>query len=135
MATLTCEEARALLPELAEGSPRLAGPVEVHLASCAACATELSRYRGIVLELAAFQGAVLEPPEGFLGRVLSDLPEPSAGDRLRLVRRITWDPRLQQAALSLGGVVVGATAIGLLWWRAARRTVGASAAQAPHVTV
>lgn len=119
---MRCEEVRPLLPELAEGIPREAGAVEVHLATCAACSADLARYRSIVLELAALREVLAEPPEGFLGRVMAQIP-----DRhwRALMQRVATDERLHYAVFSLGGAVVGATAIGLLWWRT-RKALGPS---------
>lgn len=123
---MRCEEVRPLLPELAEGIPREAGAVEVHLATCASCSAELARYRTIILELSALREVLSEPSDGFLARVLDQIPESTWRT---LVQRVASDERVHYAALSLGGAVVGATAIGLLWWRA-RRALGAAPAAA-----
>jgi anti-sigma factor RsiW len=122
---VTCEEVRPLLPELAEGVPREAGEIQVHLATCRACSAELARYRSIVLELAALREVLAQPPDGLLARLLDQVPE---RQWRALVQRVASDERLHYAALSLGGAVVGATAIGLLWWRARRgfETAGSS---------
>ena len=77
---MRCEEVRPLLAELAEGVPREAGEAEVHLAACRRCSDELARYRAIILELSALREVLAEPSEGFLGRVLAQIP-----DRRRLV--------------------------------------------------
>src|SRR4029453_10401067 len=123
---MRCEEVRPLLPELAEGIPREAGAVEVPLATCASCSAELARYRTIILELSALREVLSEPSDSFLARVLAQIPEPTWR---ALVQRVASDDRLHYAALSLGGAVVGATAIGLLWWRA-RRALGSSSVTA-----
>jgi hypothetical protein len=123
---MRCEEVRAVLPELAEEGVRRAEPVARHLEECRDCAAELDRYRALLLELRALRDVVVEPAPGLLGRILAEVPEP---ERRSLLRRVAADERLFRAALSLGGAVVGATAIGLLWWRAYRRAA-ASAAQA-----
>jgi len=112
---MRCEEVRPLLPELAEGIPREAGQVEVHLATCAACSAEMARYRSIILELTALREVLAEPPDGFLGRLLGQIPESSW--RV-LVQRVASDERLHFAVFSLGGAVVGGAESGLLWWRA-----------------
>lgn len=123
---MKCEEVRPLLAELAEGELRVAGPVQRHLAACAACSNELRRYRAIVLELATLREDLLEPPAGFLEGVLALVP-PS---RWRVLsRRAATDPRLQVAAASMGGLLMGAAAIGLLRRRSARRTVDVSASR------
>ena len=117
---MRCEEVRPLLADLAEGGPRPVGPAQVHLSSCPRCSEELTRYRWALLELAAMREDVADPPEGFLEALLAGLPEVH---RRRLLARVAADARVQYAALSLGGAVVGATAIGLIWWRAARRAI------------
>jgi hypothetical protein len=116
---MKCDDVRSLLPELAEGVPRAVGPAEVHLASCASCARELASYRMVLLELASLRDETVEPAPELLGRLLEQVPEAA---RPGLLRRMASDDRVQYAAFSLGGAVVGATAIGLLWWRA-RRTL------------
>jgi hypothetical protein len=116
---MRCEDVRPLLPELAEGRLRESGPAEVHLAACAVCSSELARYRELMAMTAALRHETIEPPPGLLDLILTQAPE-----RRPLVRRVAGDERFQHAALSLGGVVVGATAVGLLWWRLARRTLG-----------
>jgi anti-sigma factor RsiW len=118
---MTCEEVRAKLPQLAEGGLRAAGAVEEHLAGCAACSAELRRYRALILELAALRDVLLEPPEGLLGRLLAEVPEER---RRPFLERVVADERLHRAAFSVGGVVVGASVIGLLWWRTNRRGSG-----------
>jgi anti-sigma factor RsiW len=117
---MKCEQVRPLMPELAEGIPREAGEVELHLATCVACSAELDRYRSIVLELGGLRDIVTEPAPDFLGRVLSAVPD---NPRRSMVRRVASDERIQHAAFSLGGALVGAAAIGLLWRRAARRSL------------
>ena len=117
---MKCEELRPLIPELAEGALRAVGPVEVHIGSCPRCSEDLRVYRSLLLELGFLRDDELEAPDGFLERLLAELPE---AQRRRLLARVAADERVQHAAFSVGGVVVGATAIGLLWWRAARRGV------------
>lgn len=126
---MRCEQVRPLLPELAEGTLREAGEVERHLASCEACSAELGRYRTVVLQLAALREVLSEPSPGFIERVLSEIPE---RNWRMLVHRAASDERLHYAAFSLGGAVVGATAIALLWRRAGRRTL--TAAEGPAAT-
>src|SRR6266542_2768123 len=120
---MTCEQVRPLLPELAEGGPRTAGPVEVHLASCPACSRELARYRSLILGLGGLRESDLEPPEALLARLLVELPAQLGLGRHGFVRRASSQERLQHGALFLGGAVVGVNVVGLLWWRAARRTM------------
>jgi len=61
---------------------------------------------------------VIEPAEGFLSRILAQIPDPA---RQGLIRRVAADERVYRAAFSVGGAAVGATAIAILWWRAAHR--------------
>jgi hypothetical protein len=117
---MKCEQVRPLLPELAEGNLREAGEAERHLASCARCSAELERYRTVILELAALRHVLSAPSSGFLERVLSEIPE---RNWRALVHRAASDERVHYAAFSLGGAVVGATAIALLWRRAGRRAL------------
>ncbi len=117
---MRCEEVRPLLPELAEGTPRPVGPVEVHLSACPACSAELQRYRRLILELAGMRGRLEDPGPELLERLLAQVPE---AEPRRILARVAADDRVQHAALSLGGAAVGATAVGLLWWRATRRAV------------
>ncbi|HEX2090421.1 MAG TPA: hypothetical protein VHI54_10935 [Actinomycetota bacterium] len=116
---MKCEQVRPHLPELAEGIP--AEPeVERHLATCSSCSAEIQAYRSIVAEMGALRDVVTEPPPGFLGRVLAEVPYMS---RRSVIKRVASDERFQYAAFSLGGALVGAAAIGLLWRRSARRSV------------
>lgn len=114
---MRCEDVRPLLPELAEGGLRTAGPVEVHLSRCPVCSADLAALRAVVLELGSLRDDLVEAPAGLLERLIEAIPE----HRARRLSRVVTGERVQHAALSLGGAVVGATAIGLLWWRAARR--------------
>jgi len=92
---------------------------EVHLATCPECAGELARYREVMAAVGSLRGEVEEPPAGFSARVVAHvLAEPRWVGR---ARRLAYDRRIHVAAASLGGALVGAGAIGLLWWRAARR--------------
>lgn len=124
---MKCEQVRPLLPELAEGNLREAGEVERHIASCAKCSAELDRYRTVILELAALRQVLSEPSPGFLERVLSEIPE---RNWRALVHRAASDERVHYAAFSLGGAVVGATAIALLWRRAGRRALATAQSSA-----
>lgn len=74
---------------------------------------------GLAATLASLRNEVEEPPVGFASRL---------NERMRRelrwrepVRRLARDRRTQYAAASLGGAVIGATAIALIWRRAARR--------------
>ena len=131
---MRCELVRPLLPELADGPLREAGEAEAHLAGCAACTAELDRYRSLVAQLGDLRTVTFEPPAGLADRIVRAADEPQWRS---YVLRVTGDERVQHAALSLGGAVVGATAIGLLWWRAAHRAlrpVAATGAASQPVT-
>lgn len=117
---MRCEDVRPLLPEMAEGNLREAGEAEQHLVSCESCSAELGRYRMVVAELAALTEVLSEPSPGFLERVISQIPE---RNWRTVAHRVASDERVHYAAFSLGGLVVGASAIALLWWRVARRTL------------
>ena len=121
---MRCEQVRPRLPELAEGIPS-EPEVERHLATCSSCSAELEGYRSIVADMGALRDVMTEPPQGFLERVLAEVPYMS---RRSVLRRVAADERFQYAALSLGGALVGAAAIGLLWRRSARRSVAATRA-------
>jgi hypothetical protein len=124
---VTCEEVRPFLPELAEGDLRAAGPVEAHLVSCRSCSADLECYRALLVRLAALRHEVVDPPEGFLGRALALTP----ASRWRILsRRVATDERVQVAAASLGALLVGAAAVGLLRRRAARRPAPAARSDA-----
>jgi hypothetical protein len=114
---MRCEEVRPLLPDLADGTLRAAGEAEAHVAACSSCSFALAVYRDLLARLAAMREVVVEPSDALLERLVA------ATARRGLVRRVAGDERVQHAALSIGGAVVGATAIGLLWWRAARRAL------------
>lgn len=93
---------------------------EVHLATCPACAGELARYREVISAVRVL-GDTLDPapvdlPDRVLAHVLE--AEPRWVGR---ARRVIHDRRVHVAAASFGGALVGAGAIAILWWRAARR--------------
>jgi len=117
---MRCEDVRPLLPEMAEGFSERSPEVETHLGSCPACSAELGRYRATMLQLSALRADLVEPPKGALERALAQVP---AWRWRLLTRRVLVDERLRYAALSLGGAMVGAVAVGLLRRRAARREV------------
>jgi anti-sigma factor RsiW len=96
---------------------------EVHLATCPECARELGRYRELMRAVGSL-GDSLEPaPLGFTDRVMAHVTSPVSLLRWR-ASRLAHDRRMHVAAASLGGAVVGATAIAIVWWRLARRAVG-----------
>lgn len=118
---MRCEQVRPLLPELAEAGPRAVGPAQVHLAGCATCATGLARFRDLLAGLSSLRDAVSEPSEGFLGRLVASLDAIEEQARPGRLLRFVSNERARSAALSLGGAAVGATAVGLVWWRRSAR--------------
>jgi anti-sigma factor RsiW len=116
---LRCPDVRPLLPELAEGTLHEAGPVEAHIAVCPDCSAELTRYRVLIEAMAELRVVTLEPAPELVDRLLTGI-EPET-------HRV---PRLHRVVLSVGGAVVGATAVGLLWWRTARRGLPSAAGAA-----
>lgn len=124
---MRCEDVRELMPELAGGELREAGEAEVHLATCADCSSELERYRSVVLSLTSLRDQLIEPSEALLARLLANLPE---AHRHRVLHRVATDERFQHAAFSVGGALVGAAAVGLVWWRVARRVLSSAGSTA-----
>ena len=119
--TVRCEEVRELLPEHVDGELHVAGEVEAHLASCAACSAELAAYRGMLADLAGLRDLGEEPGPELLHRTLALIPTPTILHRL--IGPFRARPVLVAMA-SLGGVVA-ATAVALRWLRR-RRALAAS---------
>jgi len=119
--TVRCEEVRELLPEHVDGELHVAGEVEAHLASCAACSAELSAYRGMLAGLAGLRDLGEEPRPELLHRTMAMIPTPAILHRL--IGPFRARPMLVAVA-SLGGVVA-ATAVALRWLRR-RRALAAS---------
>jgi hypothetical protein len=71
--------------------------------------------------LSSLREEVEEPPVGFAER-LRDGIQRNLWWRAP-VRRLAYDRRTQYAAVSLGGAIVGAATIAMLWRRAAKRSV------------
>jgi hypothetical protein len=95
--------------------------LEVHLATCSSCAGELAEYRGLLSSLGSLRHHSESTPSGFTAGILALVAsEQGLADR---ALRVIHDPRAHVAAASVGGVVLGALAIGLIWWRRARRDV------------
>jgi hypothetical protein len=122
--SLSCEEVRELLPEYAEPGPRPAGPVEIHVASCARCSADLAAYREMLVGLAAFREVEEVPPTGFLERTMAVVPQASrarlAMDELRTVPgRVAASVR-RRPAVSITGAALGAAALGLIAFRLRR---------------
>jgi anti-sigma factor RsiW len=97
--------------------------LEVHLATCPECAADLARYRELMTAMSSLRDDVVEPPVGFSDRVSARLTRRDLRVR-RELRRLAHDRRTHVAAASAGGALLGAGAIGLLWWRSGRRQVG-----------
>jgi hypothetical protein len=95
---------------------------EVHLATCPQCAGELARYREVAAAVGALGGAYELLPLGFAERVLARVGSPAVLWRSRAVD-LVHDRRMHVAAASLGGALVGATAMAIVWWRLAKRAV------------
>ncbi len=95
--------------------------VEVHLATCPECASELARYREVMHAVASLRDELEPVPEGFAARLIERVHDPQRRwiDR---AARVARDRRVHVAAASLGGAVIGAGAIALIVWRA-RRTL------------
>jgi anti-sigma factor RsiW len=93
--------------------------LEVHLATCPECAADLARYRELMSAMSSLRDEVQEPPVGFSDRVALRLARRDLRVRAGL-RRMAHDRRTHVAAASVGGALLGAGAIGLLWWRARR---------------
>lgn len=93
---------------------------EVHLATCPECAGELARYRELMAAVRSLSEVTEEASPGFVTRVVAHVraAEPRWMGR---ARRAVHDRRVHVAAASLGGALLGAGAIALVWWRMARR--------------
>jgi hypothetical protein len=94
--------------------------LEVHLATCPDCAGELAEYRGILGAVGSLRHQFEETPPGFTAGILALVAATEQGWSERVVR-VAHDPRVQVAAASVGGLLLGAAAIGVIWWRAAKR--------------
>lgn len=97
--------------------------LEVHLATCSDCAGELAEYRGVLSSLKTLRHNLEATPPGFSASVLAVVAA-EQGWAERVVR-VAHDPRAHVAAASVGGALLGAVAIGLIWWRTARRVARA----------
>jgi len=111
---MRCEAVRERLPGYLDRDLRAVGPLEEHLASCAACRAELQEYRRLRLLLSEMATAP-EPSEELLPELLRHVPME------RFSSRAIAGSRTRYALASLGGAAVGATALAIVWWRVARR--------------
>jgi anti-sigma factor RsiW len=101
---------------------------EVHLATCPDCAGEMARYREVVSAVSSLRDDLEAPPPGLTRRAVAAAVPPGSrlvADATRLVR----DRRV--AAASVGGALVGAAAMGILWWRLARKAVAGTGGRVP----
>jgi anti-sigma factor RsiW len=96
--------------------------LEVHLATCSECAGELAQYREVMHAVASLRDEVEPVPSGFATRVIAGVLEPERWWVDRAVR-VVRDRRVHVAAASFGGAILGAGAVALILWRAARRRV------------
>ncbi|HEX2030154.1 MAG TPA: hypothetical protein VHL78_01960 [Actinomycetota bacterium] len=96
--------------------------VDVHLATCADCAGELARYREVLAAARSLRGVLESPAPDLPDRVLAHVLGPEVRWRSTLTR-LAHDRRTHVAAASVGGALVGAGAIALLWARAMRRAM------------
>ena len=90
--------------------------LEVHLATCAECAGELARYRDLFAAMGSLRYELEQMPAGFTDDILARVAELDYRLGVRIFR-VAHDRRVQVAA----GTIVGAAAIGLIWWRRAAR--------------
>ncbi|MGH2711825.1 MAG: hypothetical protein ACRDH9_11565 [Actinomycetota bacterium] len=96
--------------------------LEVHLATCSDCAGELAQYRGLLGAMGSLRYKLEDTPPGFAAGILALVAATEQGLAERVVR-VAHDPRVQVAAASVGGLLLGAAAIGVIWWRAAKRSL------------
>jgi anti-sigma factor RsiW len=96
--------------------------LEVHLATCPECSGELARYREVLTAVGSLRDVLEEAPPGLPERVMAHVHGNEAlwPDRILGLAR---DRRVRVAAASVGGALVGAAAVGLIWWRASHRDV------------
>lgn len=114
---MTCEEVRELLPAYVDGELHEADEVDAHLASCEACSAELADYRGMLGELATIRENGPQPAADLFARVVSLIPAPTIGGRLRI--SVLEHPVLYALAAAAGTAVVG-TATYIAWRRSRR---------------
>jgi hypothetical protein len=122
---MKCREVLPLLPGLVDDGP----PADVarHLESCADCAAELAGYRRQTLSLSRLEALDLDPPPAFMDRVLLTVPALPGAEDARSSR--SRARAVRYALVSAGGVALGAGALGIVWWRAARRGVNRAPAR------
>ncbi|HEY3024122.1 MAG TPA: zf-HC2 domain-containing protein [Actinomycetota bacterium] len=104
------EDVRELLPAYVDGDLQAAEEVEVHLASCADCRSQLAAYREMLAELANLRDRGEEPHPAVLARSLAAIPAPSLAERL--VESAQAHPIA--CAITAVGALTGAVAIAVL---------------------
>jgi predicted anti-sigma-YlaC factor YlaD len=112
---VTHDEVLELLPAYVDRDMHAVGEIELHLAGCADCRSELAAYRDMLAGLARMRDHDLEPSPVFLARMLELIP-PSIGERAR---------RTRLAVASVGGAAVGVTALAIVLWKFAHRETAA----------
>lgn len=118
---MRCRQVRPLLAAFADEAPE--GELAVHLAGCARCSADLEVYRDLVTSLSALEVVDEEPSPDYLDRMLLQVPVPRITERVRLLAHAR---ALRYALASVGGVALGAGAIGLVWWRTHRSVRGST---------
>jgi anti-sigma factor RsiW len=103
---------------------------EVHLATCPACARELARYREVMAAVGSLSQSLESPSVGFTERVLAQVTSPADLWRSRAATLVR-DRRVHVAAASLGGALLGATAMAIVWRRVAKRAVAGLESRVP----
>lgn len=126
---MRCRQARPLLPALVDEAPD--AELERHLSSCTRCSAELAGYRSVASRMSALDLDDLEAPAGYLERMLLEIPVGSTADRLPLPGHAR---AARYALASIGGVALGAGAIGIVWWRLAHRAVHRAAGGTTELT-
>lgn len=123
---MRCDQTADLLPRYVGEDEPYPHELEVHLATCGACAAEERAYAGVIEATQAMRFDTEAPPHELRPLVMARLARPDL--RLRgAARRVVHDPRpvyaaTRYAAASLGGMVVGVAAIALIRRRGTRRT-------------
>lgn len=122
---MRCDQAIASLPRFVGEAEPYPHELEVHLATCGGCAAEERAYAEVLDAAQRMRFETEDPPVHLRNVVMAGLTRPDL--RLRgAARRMAHDPRpryaaTRYAAVSLGGMVVGAAAIALIRRRGARR--------------
>ena len=119
-----CEEVQALLPAYVGEDEPYPHDLEVHLATCSECAAEDARYREVIRATGSLRFVTDPVPAGMVEAVMDRLVRADVV-ALGLLRRVAHDPRARYAAASIGGVMLGAATIAILWRRAARKAAAA----------